>query len=158
MFQVTISDLAHKISLRLTKICNKLNVKICLCRYRLAAFSGVRYIGTVTGGIEVCALIACRNDTQESCGYLYDGKVSNATVFTSVKISRSLENNFETNHSYIPDTMATDTNLISPNKFTFNIDKRRNKVTMALKKPEKHLFAFAIFGRNFMNDGKDAVM
>lgn len=53
--------------------------------------------------------------------------------------------------------MSTDTNLISPEKFIFNIDKENDMITMALKEPEEHLFAFAIFGRNFTNDGKETV-
>ncbi|XP_045771211.1 vanin-like protein 2 isoform X3 [Maniola jurtina] len=38
-------------------------------RYRAGAFSGVRtYSGFTTGGIRVCSVFACTNDTLQSCG------------------------------------------------------------------------------------------
>lgn len=38
-------------------------------QYRLAAFTGVRtYSGVWNGGIELCGIMACLNETQASCG------------------------------------------------------------------------------------------
>lgn len=39
-------------------------------RYRLVVYSGVRtFSGVYNGGVEVCGIISCLNDTLESCAY-----------------------------------------------------------------------------------------
>lgn len=68
------------------EICNGKDVKIC-CHfyiklrnedelsgklaytYHLAAFNGVRsFVGVRSGGIETCAVLACLNNSVQSCG------------------------------------------------------------------------------------------
>lgn len=61
------------------KICCQFNIKLKseksypenynVYTYHLAAFSGVRSFGGVRdGGIEACAVLACLNETVQSCG------------------------------------------------------------------------------------------
>lgn len=76
----TVETLCHYADNKVDKLC--CNFKITLSRnnsaqisenyyrYRLVAYSGVRtFSGLYNGGVEVCGVIACLNDTLESCAY-----------------------------------------------------------------------------------------
>ncbi|XP_012288593.1 vanin-like protein 2 [Orussus abietinus] len=128
-------------------------------RYRFAVFNGVRKLtGFTSAGVEVCGIISCTNDTQDSCRFTF---TKNATVvhpvtFESVVVS----GNFSTGPDVLrlPITLTTDVVPLNISDFSFaskDANDTHANVAFSLVRPQKRLMTFAVYGRNFAADGKD---
>lgn len=126
-------------------------------RYRLLAYTGVRsYDGVYNGGIEVCAVLACTNETMQSCGYRFSNysTVSWPTTFESIEIKA----NFTDIHSKMqyPNSLLSSIRPIYPNSTSWTkVEYASEEIierTYALKKAQDRLITFAIWGRDFARD------
>ncbi|XP_058803521.1 vanin-like protein 1 [Phymastichus coffea] len=129
--------------------------------YRFAVFNGTRtFNGVATGGIKTCGIIACINDTLNSCGHLFDIKTITPIAFTTLEISSFNKTN--ENIFFMPITLympITSQKLVPLNvtDFTFISTNPGQYSTyhMALTKPVNNLQTFAIYGRDFSKDGTE---
>lgn len=127
-------------------------------RYRFAVFKGVRGYGKkATAGIEVCGLIACTNDNQNSCNERFDINtiVVQPTIFNSIKISGNFT--IGLNILRLPISMTNDLQPLNTPDYSFiygHINKTHASLKYTLTKPHGDLMTFAIYGRNFTADGQ----
>lgn len=124
--------------------------------YRLAVFDGIRSYTFKTGGVQVCAVMFCTNNSLSSCGYEMetDEQERFAAVFDYIHIS----GNFRLNNSLqLPNTLLEDYKVLSADAFEFTREEipgeSEVKVNMRTKKQNLNLLTFAIFGRDFSKDG-----
>ncbi|XP_015600121.1 vanin-like protein 1 [Cephus cinctus] len=126
-------------------------------RYRFAVFNGVKtYSNVITNGIQVCSIIACINDTQDSCAYRYDTNATliHPTNFTFISITGNFSN--QTSYFQLPYTLATNLLPLNSSSYSFaltNLNSTYNTIGFNLTSPQSSLFTYAIWGRNFATDG-----
>ncbi|PSN42774.1 Vanin-like protein 1 [Blattella germanica] len=124
--------------------------------YRLAVFDGVRSFTYATGGLQICALIFCEDETISSCGVeLKDPEQSSSATFDHINIT----GNFNLEHAMqLPNTLLTGYDVLSPTKYNFvkeeDISKNSVKVNMFTKTEPVSVLTFGIYGRNFLRDGE----
>ncbi|XP_012266871.2 vanin-like protein 2 [Athalia rosae] len=132
-------------------------------KYRIAVFNGIRlYPGIGTGGIQVCSIISCTDATLESCGtrFAVTDDVVTATVFHSIVIS----GNFSTDAdmAQMPSSLTTDILPLNPSDFSYSAVDYENSIDRSivynLTSGTRNLLNFAIFGRNFSGDWKEATI
>ncbi|XP_041971884.1 vanin-like protein 1 isoform X1 [Aricia agestis] len=135
-------------------------------RYRAAAFSGVRsFSGVATGGSRLCSVVACTNDTIQSCGHRFPKYVENATsVFEELEIIAEvpkpiIDEAVETTDSaYFPVSLDTAIMPLEISEYTFE-EKHTSTINIyeyKLKNFDTGLYAFGIWGRVYETDGEDA--
>ena len=141
--------------------------------YRLAVFDGVRtYSGYSTGGVQVCSVIPCVNESLASCGlrsdhssaqprkFFYDDNLIQIdTVFESIQITSVYMYN---DTLVFPDIFVTGTAdnygaLVTSDSFVYNFTLAPNCSAISFvktTKPVKNLISFAIYARQFDRDGE----
>lgn len=68
--------------------------------YRLVVFNGVRtFSGLASGGVQTCSIVACTNETINSCGRLYSNDSIKLEGINFVKVT--IKGFFEINDSLI---------------------------------------------------------
>jgi hypothetical protein len=124
--------------------------------YRLAVFDGIRSFTYATGGVQVCAVIFCTNNSLSSCGYEFEMPEQAAfyTVFNNIHIS----GNFRVDNStQLPTTLVQGYGVLSPASFQFTREeipeKREVRVDMKTTAKISKLLTFGIYGRDFLKDG-----
>jgi hypothetical protein len=125
--------------------------------YRLAVFDGVRSFTFVTGGVHICAVLSCTNNTLSSCGLEFESSEDSAfrTVFDYIHIS----GNFRLDNStLLPDTLVQGYGVLASDTFQFTREeipeKRQVRIDMKTTRRISRLLTFAIFGRDFLKDGE----
>ncbi|KAK0182662.1 hypothetical protein PV327_000775 [Microctonus hyperodae] len=125
-------------------------------QYRLAVFNGVRYLrsGDMVG-IEVCGIIACRNNTTKSCNKRYNivTDIVNPITFRFINIRTQVS--ISSNISRFPLSLTSNMDQLNVNDFIFSIflyNATHNTIEYTLKKPSDDLMTFALYGRNFTRD------
>lgn len=129
------------------------------CRYRFAVFNGARtFSGVTTGGVQVCSILSCTNDTQTSCNrrFASNAIVARPITFRSILISA----NFSTrkNALQFPNTLTTDIRSLEATDFIYAsnaLNSTHANVRLALSRMQDRLLTFAIYGRNFNTDGSN---
>ena len=122
-------------------------------QFRIVVFNGIRpFFGGKTGGIQVCAIIACNNSTLESCSVPTDTTKPSST-FRHI----SIEGNFNrTNAVHMPSTLLNSILPLNVNMYeikTKNISNNETHVCIQTKKPVKNIKTFGIYGRQYGIDG-----
>lgn len=83
--------------------------------YRMAVFDGVRtYSGFATAGVQLCSVIACVDDTLESCGLRADDVTAKPLTFTSDIYGSMIQTKIVFNNVQIDATFGDTDSLISP--------------------------------------------
>ncbi|XP_039752372.1 vanin-like protein 1 isoform X1 [Pararge aegeria] len=135
-------------------------------RYRAGAFSGVRtYSGVTTGGLRICSIIACTDDTPESCGKRFPRYSENSTAAFQALNIFALVPYPETDASlsakkavYFPITLDTALMPLIPEYYTFEEISMFNATTFTfnLENLDTELYSFAVWGREYTTDGEEA--
>ncbi|XP_034828259.1 vanin-like protein 2 isoform X1 [Maniola hyperantus] len=135
-------------------------------RYRAGAFSGVRtYNGFTTGGLRICSVFACTNDTLESCGQRFPQYSLNSTaVFETLIINAGVPIP-ETDEAlsakktvYFPITLDTSLKPLRPDFYNFEERQIFNALTVYafdLRNSVAELYSFAVWGREYTTDGEE---
>jgi hypothetical protein len=127
--------------------------------YRLAVFDGVRSYTYATGGVQICAVIACTGNNLSSCGQVMEVNEQEQflTAFDYINISGNFRHK---NSIQLPDTLVRGYDVLSPDTFEFTREevpeKSEVKVNMRTRRQTSNLLTFAIFGRDFLKDGGPA--
>ena len=126
--------------------------------YHIVAFSGIRsFMSVYNGGIELCAVVACLNDSLSSCGHRFSNyeDIRWPIVFEKISIRANFENH--ENKTQFPNSLLSSIRPINASETIWTRRKKDNEekvveVTFALRKPQNRLLTFGIYGRNFGND------
>lgn len=140
--------------------------------YRLAVFDGVRSYGggVATGGVQVCGIIPCLNDSMSSCGLRADSYVSSPTYFVGnlYKVSTTfnyitISSSFYYNNTFIfPSVLVMGKNdgfgqLLAQDDVSFErYDPFNNSVIcgMRINNSISNLVTAAVYARQFDRDGE----
>ncbi|XP_031331749.1 vanin-like protein 2 [Photinus pyralis] len=121
----------------------------------MVAFSGTRTFARVSnGGIEVCAVVACLNDSLSSCGKRFRdyNTVSWPTTFKKIVIEAEFDE--DPNKFQFPNSLLSNIEPIHVDDFEWRsiLGNKRVRRTYLLKKPQNRLMTFGIYGRDFNRD------
>ncbi|KAK4884520.1 hypothetical protein RN001_000791 [Aquatica leii] len=119
--------------------------------HRLTIYEGLSPFGSkVLGGIRVCALVACLNESETSCGYRTN-TTQTSTKFKSIEIQTIVD---ITNNSHNqPSTLKSDLTPITDYVYCVtNVSDSKIKITMALSSPQDSIVTFGIYGRIYSMD------
>uniref|UniRef100_A0A1Y1L082 CN hydrolase domain-containing protein n=2 Tax=Photinus pyralis TaxID=7054 RepID=A0A1Y1L082_PHOPY len=124
-------------------------------QYHMVAFSGTRTFARVSnGGIEVCAVVACLNDSLSSCGKRFRdyNTVSWPTTFKKIVIEAEFDE--DPNKFQFPNSLLSNIEPIHVDDFEWRsiLGNKRVRRTYLLKKPQNRLMTFGIYGRDFNRD------
>lgn len=140
--------------------------------YRLAVFDGVRSYGggVATGGVQVCGIIPCLNDSMSSCGLRADSSDASPTYFVGnlYKISTTfnyitISSSFFYNNTFIfPSVLVTGENdefgqLLAQDDVKFERYDPFNQSSicgMSINKSISSLVTAAVYARQFDKDGE----
>ncbi|KAH9636944.1 hypothetical protein HF086_016883 [Spodoptera exigua] len=133
-------------------------------RYRAGVFSGVRsYSGVATGGVRICGIYACINETRSSCGERLSTYVANTTgIFEELVITARMPT------PVVVYELSTDDSIVYPvtsnvaimplesKEYTYTKVAYNNVTvhTMMLTNKFAELYSFALWGRRFATDGQ----
>ncbi|KAF5292284.1 hypothetical protein FQA39_LY03318 [Lamprigera yunnana] len=119
--------------------------------HRLTVYKGLSPFGSkVLGGIRVCALVACLNESETSCGFRTNTSYS-SIKFKSIEIQAIIDISNDTHDQ--PCTLKSD--LTTIDDYTFcktNISNTKIKITMALTSPQDSIVTFGLYGRVYNID------
>ncbi|XP_054264602.1 vanin-like protein 1 [Macrosteles quadrilineatus] len=139
--------------------------------YRLVAFDGVRWYGggVATGGVQLCGVVSCVNDSISSCGLRSDDASAQVATYgqlfkTETRFeSVTIIGTFTHNRTFIyPDILTTATGdnfgaLVPSAAFAYEEYPPYNGSIMAYLKinyPIDNLVTAAIYARQFDRDGQ----
>lgn len=123
--------------------------------YRVAVYSGNRtFMGYGDGDVSVCAILACRDSTLDSCGTIFRNYTNfhHITFFLKLEISGKFADG--PNDIYFPSTVNTNLSPLPVKNFDF--EKSKSTITMKLKPTESYdqLLVFGILGRNYNSNSQ----
>ncbi|KAF5280344.1 hypothetical protein FQR65_LT03153 [Abscondita terminalis] len=119
-------------------------------QYKLAIFNGGHTLGWETIGIRTCALLACLNASESSCG-LRSTTAPKGVTFESLTINASFP--YVKNAHDQPVTVLFDLIPITNYDFTKEVANGRTELIMTVRR-QTSLLIFGIFGRVYDNDHK----
>lgn len=124
-------------------------------QYHMVAFSGTRTFGRVSkGGVEVCAVVACLNDSLSSCGKRFRdyNTISWPTIFKKIFIEAEFDD--DPNKFQFPNSLLSNIEPIHVDDFEWRsiLINKRVRRTYFLKAPQNRLMTFGIYGRDFNRD------
>jgi hypothetical protein len=121
--------------------------------YRLTAFNGVRpFFGGRTGGIQVCAVISCKNASLSSCGQA----ISTTTRLTAFKYISIQMNSNRINSIHTPSTLLNTVLPLDAESYELssrNISAELTHVHLRTTKCVRNLWTFGIYTREYDLDG-----
>ncbi|XP_045539002.1 vanin-like protein 2 isoform X3 [Papilio machaon] len=137
-------------------------------RYRAAAFSGVRsFSGMATGGNRICSVVACIGDTMDTCGKRFSSYQENTTgIFEELSITAIMPTpqrvkELDADDSvFYPVSLDVAINPLKPEYYTY--EKKlsggglKTHYSLKLNNFTRDLYSFAVWGRVFADDGKEA--
>ncbi|XP_039751967.1 vanin-like protein 1 [Pararge aegeria] len=135
-------------------------------RYRATAFSGVRTYNQIEAvGSRLCAVIACTDDTIESCGKRFPQYSPNSTavfeileITAAVPIPETDEDLSAKNAVYFPVTLDTSIMPLKPADYLFEeVRQILDSYTVylfVLRNLKAELYSFGLWGREFSTDGE----
>jgi pantetheine hydrolase len=108
--------------------------------FKVMAFDGVVPFDRSTAHIRVCSLVACRDDSDESCGV----RVTTGTKFNKMAVYGNFEKDNTT--FYTPLTLTYD--LLPITKSLFCDNKRANgSIELSTTELQQNVLVFGLFGR-----------
>ncbi|XP_058803524.1 vanin-like protein 1 isoform X2 [Phymastichus coffea] len=119
-------------------------------RYRFGAVNKTQYEEYLgLEGINSCAIIACANDTKDSCGIIFHNNKKTITPITFTSLKISTPNITNDNIFVLPSTYSQKMIPFNATDFSLGSLDFGNVSTyqLQLKKPKNNILAFAIFGR-----------
>ncbi|XP_031328999.1 vanin-like protein 2 isoform X2 [Photinus pyralis] len=121
--------------------------------HRITIYKGLTSYGSkILGGIRVCALVACLNETEESCGFRTNTSHKSAK-FKSIEIQAVVDITNDTHNQ--PSTLKADLTPVSDYVYCETmISESKMKIKMAITSPQDSLVTFGIYGRMY---GLDAL-
>ncbi|KAK5648919.1 hypothetical protein RI129_003811 [Pyrocoelia pectoralis] len=126
--------------------------------YRITIYKGLTSYGSkILGGIRVCALIACLNETEDSCGFRTN--TSHQSIkFKSIEIQTIVDVTNDTHNQ--PSTLKADLTPVADYTYCETmINVSKMKIKMAITSPQDSLVTFGIYGRMYgMDTIKDDVV
>ncbi|CAB0040223.1 unnamed protein product [Trichogramma brassicae] len=139
------------------------NTNSSFYRYRVAVFNGTRtFTGVAKGGVKVCGIISCLDDSLETCGQLLndddDDLPEKAMLFRSILIRASVERAAAHDLFVMPITLTKRMLPMNASDFHYEAREARNARVvheMRTRSPSRDLLTFAIYARYFVNDDKD---
>ncbi|KAF5285197.1 hypothetical protein FQR65_LT13312 [Abscondita terminalis] len=122
--------------------------------YHMVAYDGVRSFYVYNGGIQICGVIACQNQSLDSCGKRFPNydEVSWPSTFTRIEIRGKFEisdDKIQHPNSLLSNIKPLPVDAIEWTGVVINSTIVR---TYVLKKSQNRLMTFAIFGRDFSRD------
>lgn len=126
-------------------------------QYVMAFNHGQRtFDGFANGGVVVCTILACKNNTKAGCG-VRDESLENIHQWTDVLI----DGKFPTKDGqfiYMPTSLDTSIVPLQPEQFEYTVTHNDNEdeIAIKLKDNAKDLLAFGIYGRDFNLDSDGA--
>ncbi|XP_076255817.1 vanin-like protein 3 isoform X1 [Rhynchophorus ferrugineus] len=123
--------------------------------YLLVAYTGIRtYSGFYNGGVDSCGVVACLNDSVESCGRRFTNYSTIAwpITFNSINISGTF---IETEDKIqFPTTLLSSIRPLPIDHYSWESEVTGPNVvrTVRLHKSQDRLLTFGIFGRDFTKD------
>ncbi|XP_038217528.1 vanin-like protein 1 isoform X2 [Zerene cesonia] len=135
-------------------------------KYRAGTFDGVRtYDGVATGGVRICAVYACTDDTRESCGKRFPQYSPNSfatfqelTIEASFATPQSVEELGADDAAYFPVSLKPSILPLEADEFSFSSTSSFNTTDIysyRLLNKSAELYNFGIFGRVFDRDGQE---
>lgn len=128
-------------------------------KYRLAVFDGVRSFTYRTGGLQICAVIFCTNDSLTSCGIVSGNPDAFSTTFEYISISGDFRLN---GVALSPNTLLKEYNVMSPDDFRFESQQQPEANLVSIKMEttarQTSLLTFGIYGRDFLKDGQSEII
>ncbi|XP_045503429.1 vanin-like protein 1 isoform X1 [Colias croceus] len=136
-----------------------------LYKYRAGAFDGVRtYDGVATGGVRICAVYACTDDTRESCGKRFPQFSPNTfptfeelTIQATFTTPQTVQELAADDVVYFPVSLKPSILPLEADEFTYTSTTLLNTdvYSYSLVNKSAELYNFGIFGRVFDRDGQD---
>ncbi|KAK5648920.1 hypothetical protein RI129_003812 [Pyrocoelia pectoralis] len=119
--------------------------------YRIIIYKGLSPYGSgILGGIRVCALIACLNETEDSCGFRTNTS-HKSTTFKSIEIQTTVDVTNDTHNQ--PSTLRADLMPITDYVYCeTRISESKVRIKMAITSPQDGLVTFGIYGRVYSMD------
>ncbi|KAK5638817.1 hypothetical protein RI129_013112 [Pyrocoelia pectoralis] len=124
-------------------------------QYHMVAFSGVRsFAGVSNGGVEICAIVACVNESLSSCGKRFPNYNNISWRANFKKIVINAEFDIDDNKFQFPNSLLSNIEPINVDalEWTSVMNNKRIRRTYKLKKPQNRLMTFGIYGRDFNRD------
>lgn len=121
-------------------------------------FNGTRtYSGFATGGLKLCGIIHCTNDTLNSCGHIFQDHQNNILPITFRSLEITMQNIIDHDTLFMPTTFSQE--MIPLNASDFNFESISTgefiRHRMKLNKILNNLLTFSIYGRNYVMDGSE---
>lgn len=131
--------------------------------YRAGVLDGVRdYDGVATGGVRVCSVFACVNNTMEGCGIRYNSYEKSITAvfeelqITAVTSSPKTVNNEAKDAAYFLVSSDVTMNPLKAKDYSFTVESSdKRKYSFTLVNSDVELLSFAVWGRIFGRDGDE---
>jgi hypothetical protein len=123
-----------------------------LQNYRAVVYQGIRsFQGEASGNITSCYIVACTDNTIQSCATRFNdsSQVKSSTTFKSISISGIFK--YGPSDFIFPNGVDTSITPLHPSEFSYEkitlIGSKFLKIS--LRKERSNLLSFGIFGRNF---------
>ncbi|XP_059480890.1 pantetheinase-like isoform X3 [Neocloeon triangulifer] len=126
-----------------------LNKDVFNFHYQLLAFDGIRthLVGRYETEMQVCALVACADDTKLSCSNPFTASsYSELTEFGHIKIEAEFKSTL-----LWPNTVDADTMLpLSRSAYDFQVDNTTNLAVLERSEPITNVHTFAIYSHDYI--------
>ncbi|KAF5280264.1 hypothetical protein FQR65_LT03072 [Abscondita terminalis] len=152
----------------LTRICNEHEDFCCIFNitvdstspvnpdytHRLVIYKGLSPFGSkVLGGIRICAVVACLNESQSSCGYRTKSSQT-SMKFKSIEIKTTVDKSNNTHNQ--PSTLKSDLTPISDYVYCVtNISDSKIEIKMTITSPQESIVTFGIYSRIYNMDTRE---
>ncbi|XP_066144857.1 vanin-like protein 3 [Euwallacea fornicatus] len=124
--------------------------------YHLVAFNGVRtYSGVYYGGVETCGVVACLNQSVDSCGQRFSNysEISWPVIFNFINITGNFSQSKQ--RFQLPTTLLSSMRPLTTMEYNWRgvaVDEKTLTRNIELNEPQSRLLTFGIFGRDFKRD------
>ncbi|XP_066255889.1 vanin-like protein 3 [Euwallacea similis] len=124
--------------------------------YHLVAFNGVRtYSGVYYGGVETCGVVACLNQSINSCGQRFSNysTISWPVIFNFINITGNFSHSEQ--RFQLPTTLLSSMRPLTIMEYSWRgaaVNEKILERNIELNEPQSRLLTFGIFGRDFTRD------
>lgn len=123
--------------------------------YKFVIFNGAQNVADIVDlGGKACAVVACANESESSCGKRLENseKLAPTLTFEAISIEMEIEN-FHSENTFIMPT-SLDFSILPLEREKFVFTKSDNKFDTSLLSEVDDMLVFGIYGRNFELDKK----
>ncbi|XP_019759138.2 vanin-like protein 1 [Dendroctonus ponderosae] len=134
---------------------NAVDESLSVYTYHLVAFNGIRtFSGLYYGGVETCGIVACLNQSVESCGQRFPNysQIAWPVTFSSITVLGKFAHSAQ--RVEYPTTLLSSIRPLPVKEYTWTSQTGAGIVekNITLLKPQNRLLAFGIFGRDYERD------